>query len=160
VFVSLSAILVSACQPTLPVPATLYTPEVVGLVATVTPGAGRITTFALAHGAMVTIDGARATVIKGSGNASVGDLLLTDNTSSWISSLRLSSITDAPAGCFDLPNAGVDDGDYIKFTSGLRLRKAVNFDPGIARENTNGLFDYPQITFCVDSTGAVTTYGW
>jgi hypothetical protein len=158
--VSLGAILLSACQPALPIPATLHTPEVVGVVAAVTPGADRITTFALSDGATVTIDGAKSTVIKGSGNGSIGDLLLTDQASSWMSSLRVNSNADAPAGCFDLPNGGVDDGDYIKFTNGLRLRKAADFDPGIARQSTNGLYDYPQVTFCVDSTGSVASYGW
>jgi hypothetical protein len=94
---SLSLILMSACQPALPIPQTLHTPEVVGVVAVVTPGANRIRTFTLTDGATVAIDGAKSTEIKGSGNASVGDLLLTDHTTSWISSLRLNS-NDAPAG--------------------------------------------------------------
>lgn len=61
----------------------------------------------------------------------------------------------APAGCFDLPNSGVDDGDYIKFTNGLRLKKGTNFDPGRAQ---NGIYQIPQVGVCVDSSGAVTKY--
>ena len=103
-------------------------------------GPGRVTMFTLADGTVVTTDFAKATVVvKGSGNASVGDLLLTDHTSTWLSSLRINSNADAPAGCFDLPNSGVDDGNYIKFTTGLRLRKASDFDPG--RAQNGGLPD-------------------
>ncbi|MEO8437692.1 MAG: hypothetical protein ABI562_04475 [Chloroflexota bacterium] len=157
---SLSVFLMCACQPAIPIPATLYTPEVAGVVSAVTPGDKRVTTFTLTDGTVATIDGAKSTAIKGSGNASVGDLLLTDHTSSWMSSLRMNSNADAPEGCFDLPNSGVDDGDYVKFTNGLRLRKAAGFDPGIAGQSTNGLYDYPQVRFCVDSTGSITSYGW
>lgn len=133
--VGLGSLLLSlyACQPSLPIPATLHTPEVAGGVSVVAPGNWRITIFTLADGTVVTIDGAKSTVIKGSGNGSVGDLLLTDQTSTWLSSIRIDKNADAPAGCFDLPDSGIDDGDYIKFTSGLRLRKAAGFDSGRAR---------------------------
>jgi len=156
---SLLILFLSACQPAVPIPATLYTPDIAGIVTVVAPGNGRIIMFTLADGTVVTIDGAKSTVIKGSGNASIGDLLLTDHTFTWMSSLRISGNIDALAGCFELRNSGVDDGDYIKFTNGLRLRKASDFDPGIAHESKNGLYDYPQAAFCVDAAGVATSYG-
>jgi hypothetical protein len=152
---SLSVFLMCACQPAVSIPASLYTPEVAGVVSAVTPGTGRTSTFTLTDGTVVTIDGARSSVVKGSGNASVGDLLLTDHTTAWMSSLRIDTNADAPPGCFDLPNSGVDDGDYIKFTNGLRLRRAADFDPGRAQ---NGVYQIPQVGFCVNSSGAVTKY--
>ena len=111
-----------ACQPALLIPATVHTPEIVSIIAAVTPGADRIGTYLLTDSATVTIDGAKSTVIKGSGNASVGDLLLTDHASSWMPIATEFGRRQSP-GCFDLPNAGVDVGDYVKFTNGLRLRK-------------------------------------
>lgn len=157
--VSLFASLMYACQPPLPIPATLYTPEVVGVVTAVTPGAGRITMFTLTDGTVVTIDGAKFTNVKGSGNASVGDLLLTDHASTWLSSLRISTNVDAPPGYFDLPNSGIDDGDYIKLTNGLRLPKAAQFDRGLALGTPGTEYGIPGLTFCVDASGAVTRYG-
>jgi hypothetical protein len=132
--------------------------EVVGLVTAVTPGAARIRMYTLSDGTVVTIDGAKATDVKGSGNASVGDLVLTDHAGTWLSSLRISTNADAPPGCFGLLVSGVDDGDYIKFTNGLRLPKAAHFDHGLAL-GTFGTEYGTGLTFCVDASGAVTRYG-
>lgn len=156
---SLLILWLSACQTPVPIPATLYTPEVAGIVTAVTPGPARIRMYTMTDGTVVTIDGAKATEIKGSGNASVGDLLLTDHTSTWLSSLRTASPGVAPAGCFYLPAAGVDDGDHIKFTNGLRLPKAAQFDPGLGHATPGGEYGIPEFAFCVDASGAVTKYG-
>jgi hypothetical protein len=72
-----------------------------------------------------------------------------------MSALRTDPVPQAPPGCFGLPAAGLDDGDHIKFDNGLRLPKAASFDPGPAR---NGVYDWPQHTFCVDAAGKVMLY--
>lgn len=125
------------------------------MVTAATRDAGSITMFSLADGSQVTLDGAKYTYINGGGNASVGDLLLTDQAATWMSSLRINRNADAPPGCFDLLEGGIDDGGYIKFEGGLRLPKAADFDPGAAQ---NGVYQIPLVGFCVDSSGAVTKY--
>ena len=111
----------------------------------------------MTDGTSVTIDYAIAKVIDGSGNGDAGDLLLTDDPPTWATALRIPS-GEHPPGCFLLATNGVDDGDHIKFGNGLRLPKAATFNAGIYAP-TNGEYNYPQVTFCVDDAGFVTSYG-
>jgi hypothetical protein len=144
-----------ACQPSVSIPATVYTPTIAGVVATTTQGPGRTNVYTLADGTSVTIDYAVTKALDGSGNGSVGDLLLTDDSSAFMSSLRIDPNPDLRPGCFGLRENGVDDGDHIKIANGLRLPKAADFDQGQAHD---GVYQIPLHAFCVDDIGEVTLY--
>lgn len=149
------ALTLAACQPSVVIPPTLYTPTIVGVVAATTQGPGQTTVFTFADGTTATVDYAIAQVLDGSGAGGAGELVLTDGLSTFVSYLRLDPSLDAPPGCFGLRANGLDDGDHIKIGNGLRLPKAAAFDPGQAHD---GVYQIPLHSFCVDSEGEVTLY--
>jgi len=148
-----------------------YIPEVVGVVTATELVEGNLTRFSLENGQSFTVDqldGNALTTVYGAGGG-VDDLLLggTDSGKPWLALVRRGALTrsDLPDGCYALEDWGTDDGVWIQADSGLRLRKAPDFDPGLLPE-TPGMpaptswsgmrYEGTQQTFCLDRDGQVT----
>lgn len=138
--------------------AEVLTPTTVGVATDVERLAGRSVAYHLASGEVAEVDLATADLTP-EGGAGEGMLLLTGTRASgrtWLIALYPNTAADVPPGCFQLLATGVGNGDSIDFSSGLRLPKAPNFDPGPV---ANDHYNFEQVAFCISELGEVLSYG-
>jgi len=167
------ALLTSSCQLASGPPAGgPYVPEIAGVLVSsewVTQNA--IARYVLDNGQSLTADvadpDALQHVYRDPGQA--GDLVLGgERGGPWIAFLAPAGPTRGglPDGCFALYSNGTDDGDWVQTDVGLRLRKAVGFDPGLLAATPDGpvptahvglRYDGDNRLFCVDRDGFVTS---
>lgn len=124
-------------------------PSVVGVIEETSFDADGYQVAILTDGS--TISQASSTGLLG-GAFDPGELLLAgDDGARWYASLE----PDGP-GCFPLRTRGRDDHDAVATELGIRLIKAPDF---MAQGETDGIFDTPGYSFCVDERRRLTTYG-
>lgn len=134
----------------MPSPFTTYDPEVVGVIESVTALQGGGAVVNLANSQSVTL-GVAPTALNGTG-LDLGDLFLYGKRGNdeWYARLRR-----AEGSCYALNKPAIDEGAFIHFSFGLRLPKAVNFDPGVVDD---GRFSAIRHQFCVNARGQVVAY--
>jgi hypothetical protein len=156
VLVGVVAVL-AGCWPALDIPAKQRRPETVGLVTSqvLTPSIGLVVT--LEDGQTLTFPDWGAVALNGS-VPRVGDLLMAGTTDGqpWAISIYPATAEDAPPGCFQLLTRGKDDDGGIVTSLGLRLDRAPDFKQAFGED---GLYDGPNIAFCLNAKGVATSWG-
>jgi len=149
------AVLVVGCGVSVHIPANLRTPAIVGVVEASTQLTGGNWSYRLKTGQTLEINYDATTSLLG--GPQIGRLLLAGEDPDgrqWVAGLRPSTDVTEP-GCFLLDGVGRDAGQWIETSSGFRLPKAANFDPG----STDGKeFALPLGGFCINEKGEVTSY--
>lgn len=166
------ALLAAACQPASgPQAGGPYVPETAGiLVSSEWVTQNTIARYVLDNGESLTANvsdrDAMRWVYRDPGQK--GDLVLGGQQPvPWIAFVAPATISrrGLPDGCFALYDNGTDDGEWIQADSGLRLRKAPGFDPGMLAETPGGPVPTPRVghryagvdrLFCVNRDGLVT----
>jgi len=135
-------------QSPVSIPATLRTPTLVGVVERVETRVGPPLIHLVGDG---TYDITGSTDLTGAGDPKQGTLFLAGTSpSSWYGYVN----EDRP-GCFGLDTRGRDEGATIATEVGLRLTKAPGFTaPG----DTDGIYETPNNSFCLNDKGQVTSY--
>ena len=166
------ALLTAACQPVSgPQVGGPYVPETAGiLVSSEWVTENTIARYVLDNGASLTanVSDRQATQWVYRDPGQKGDLVLGgEHPTPWIAFVApaTTSRSGLPDGCFALYSNGTDDGEWIQTDSGLRLRKAAGFDPGLLAETPDGPVPTPRVghrydgvdrLFCVNRDGLVT----
>ena len=130
-------------------------PSVAGVVVEVArlPDGG--VTYGLQNGESVEIPSQKRVLLGG--EPLVGELLLAGSEpdgSQWVAGVSQSPNAN-DSGCFWLTSNGKDVADQIETTDGIRLRKASDFDPGLAK---GGDYSSPRGYFCLNEKGEVSSY--
>jgi hypothetical protein len=148
---------ISGCWAAQNIPGKQRDPDTVGIVASqvLTPDAGLVVT--LEDGQTRTFRDWGAIALKGS-VPRVGDLFMSGTTDgqSWAIDIQPATAEDAPPGCFQLLTGGKDEGSQIVTALGLRLDRAPDFKQAYGQK---GLYDGPNIAFCLDANGVATSWG-
>jgi hypothetical protein len=132
------------------IPATLRTPTLVGVVEKADPlTESHPPLIHLAGGRVYDPTGSRRIVERG--NLEAGSFLIAGTQPDpWYGYL-----TEDRPGCFGLDTRGRDEGATIATEVGLRLPKAPGFTaPG----DTDGIYETPNYSFCLNDKGEVTEY--
>jgi hypothetical protein len=153
----------SACDTGVDIPDVVREPQVVGEVLTREPVVDqspneRRYLYELAGGDMVDLDLNSALRVGNGPAPDEGFLLLygaePDGPWFWSGPLRDDPVTGRQ--CAYVGGPALEQGGWIVFEIGLRLRKASDFDPAEIR---NGEFTSPTRVFCINEHGEVTRYG-
>jgi hypothetical protein len=144
-----AALTLTACHAPGPLPTDnpthVYDPEVVGVIASIREIEGGVT--------VVLDDGRNVRIATGTpsiaGRISEGDLLFygEEDGKAWYG-----TATPRDEPCFKLEGTAIDEGRLIRFSSGIRLPKAPDFDPGVA---TDGEYAWVGHFLCIDRSGEV-----
>lgn len=143
------SVLLTGCPgpATLPTgaPDRVYDPELVGVITSIQEVEGGVN-VALDDGESVRIATGTPSI---AGRISKGDLLFYGERDgrAWYATAYPGDET-----CFVLQESAIDEDALIRFSSGLRLPKAPDFDPGIA---TNGEYARIGHFLCIDRHGEV-----
>lgn len=143
-------VLVGACggQPKIPTQA--------GVVRAIEATPTQAARYVLDPGEVV-IDIGKDVQLYGGGSPQVGDLLMVgvDGQDTWFIVIRPGAPMANDRPCFPLSLTGVDRGDAIDTSIGVRLPKAADFDRG---PDTDGKYNEQPHLFCLDEHGAI--YRW
>jgi len=134
-------------------------PNVIGVVASAERRADQRLDYRLTSGVVVTVDLATADIVQPYDGPGVGWLFLSGPEPSG--RLRVGGVppyeaADVPSGCFQLVATGIGRNGAIDLSIGFRLQKAAGFDPGPI---SNDQYVMERTAFCIDSSGAVLSYG-
>jgi hypothetical protein len=148
----LAVLLVGACESQPKVPA------LAGVVQAIEPLQGQDERYVLETGDVV-INQSRDDQLypPGHGSARVGDLIIagTEGHATWYLVIGAGPPSAAGKPCFWLSVTGVDRGDSIDTSIGIRLQKTADFDRG---PDTDGVYNEQPHEFCLDERGAI--YAW
>jgi hypothetical protein len=87
----------------------------------------------------------------------VGDLIIvgTEGETTWYLVVPRGDPSARGGVCFPLVATGVDRGDAIDTSIGIRLQKTADFDRG---PDTDGVYNEQPYEFCLDKRRAI--YAW